>query len=257
MHHQKTQVSKHMNVARSVPYERRARGAGAGHRGWLSAVATLSALLMLAACGGSSAPDARQLLAASQAAMQKVHSYHFNLKVEHPGSGATLVIQSADGDLVVPDRLQADAGALVLGSLVQVKIIVVGGQQYMTDPITGRWQTISGLPDPRVLSDSRTGIAALLGQIRNPSTPSESSVDGVACWNITGKLDAAYLRGLLGDQTRSGSLLDAAVWIGKNDQLPHQIRLTGVAADGDTSQTVRTLKLSKFNETITISAPVV
>jgi hypothetical protein len=217
----------------------------------------LALLLMLVACGGSSAPDARQLLAGAQAAMQKVHSYHFNLKVEHAGSSATLVIQSADGDLVVPDRLQANAGALVLGSLVQVKIIVVGEKQYMTDPITGRWQATAGLPDPRVLSDSRTGIAALLAQIRNPSTPSESTIDGVACWNTTGKLDASYLRGLLGDQVRTGSLLDASVWIGKSDQLPYQLRLTGVAADGDTSQTVRTLKLSKFNESIVISAPAV
>ncbi len=260
MHHQKRQVSNGMKATSSLPCGGRAGRARPGQRGWLSAVVgavALAALLLLVACGGSSAPDARQVLAASQAAMQKVHSYHFNLQVEHAGSSATLVIQSADGDLVVPDRLQANAGALVLGSLVQVKIIVVGGQQYITDPVTGRWQTINGLPDPRVLSDSRTGISALLGQIRNPSTPSESSVGGVACWQISGKLDASYLRGLLGDQTRAGSQLDAVVWIGKSDHLLYQLRLTGVAADGDTNQTVRTLKLSKFNEAITISAPAI
>nr|BBH93879.1 hypothetical protein KTA_20780 [Thermogemmatispora argillosa] len=236
---------------------RSARMSRGRRRRCLVMLAGLAIALWLVACGGSSVPDARQLLTQAQAAMQKVQSYHFNLKVEHAGSGAGLMIQSADGDLVVPDRLQAQANASLMGSVMQVRIIVVGEKQYVTDPFTERWQTISGLPDPRVLSDSRTGIAALLGQIRNPSTPSESTIDGVACWQIAGKLDASYLRGFLGDQTRAGSQLDAVVWIGQSDKLPRQIRLTGVAADGDTSQTVRTLKLSKFNETITISAPAV
>ncbi|MBX5450438.1 LppX_LprAFG lipoprotein [Thermogemmatispora sp.] len=224
---------------------------------WPVMLVGLAIAFWLSACGGSPVPDARQLLAQAQAAMQKVQAYHFHLQVEHAGSGTGLLIQNADGDLVVPDRLQAQASASLMGSVMQVRIIVVGEKQYITDPFTGHWQTISGLPDPRVLSDSRTGIAALLGQIRNPSTPSESTIDGVTCWQISGKLDASYLRGLLGDQARAGSLLDAVVWIGQSDKLPRQIRLTGVAADGDTSQTVRTLKLSRFNETITISAPVV
>jgi hypothetical protein len=215
----------------------------------------LSALLMMAACGGTPPPSAQQLLASAQAAIQKAHAYHFNLQTQHAGTSANLVLQSADGDLVVPDKLQANATAQVFGSLVQIKIITIGQHQYMTDPITGRWETTSGLPDAQTLSSSQTGIAGLLGHIQNPSTPSNSSVDGVSCWSTSGKLDAQYLSGILGNQAKAGSLLDATTCIGTSDHLPYLIRLTGIATAGDSSQTVRTLKLSKFNEAITINAP--
>jgi hypothetical protein len=219
---------------------------------WLSCMLMLA---LLVACGGSATPSAQQLLTNAEAAIQKAHSYHFNLQVDHAGQTQTLLIQKADGDLVVPDRLQANATAQVLGSVVQVKIIVVGQQQYMTDPISGRWESVTGLPDPRALSDSRTGIAALLAHIQNPSSPSDSSVDGVACWSINGKLDARYLSSLLGDQVQAGSQLAATTCIGKSDQRPYLIRLTGVATAGDSDQTVRTLKLSKFDEQVAITAP--
>ncbi|MFL5667630.1 MAG: hypothetical protein ACJ8BW_40735, partial [Ktedonobacteraceae bacterium] len=60
----------------------------------------LAMLLALAACGGSSpsnTPDAKQLIKQAQDAIQKVNSYHFNLVVDNPGTGSTLVIKTADG----------------------------------------------------------------------------------------------------------------------------------------------------------------
>ncbi|MDQ2714539.1 MAG: LppX_LprAFG lipoprotein [Chloroflexota bacterium] len=215
--------------------------------------------LLLAACGGggtTSAPTAQQLIASAQAAIQKVTAYHFNLKVDNPGTGSTLVIQSADGDIVVPDKLQANASALVIGSAIQVKFISVAGKEYITDPITGRWQLTTGLIDPRTLSDSKTGVASILGNIQNPGAPSDSNVDGTSCWSINGKLDAKYLGSIIGTAAQAGSIVDVTTCIGKSDNRPYLIRMTGIATQGDTSKTVRTFKLSKFGETVTITAPI-
>src|SRR2546430_7593939 len=93
----------------------------------------LTFLLSLSACGGGGPPSAQQLISNAQAAIQKVTSYHFNLAVDNPGTGTTLVIKSADGDILVPDKLKANASALVLGNVVQVQIITIGDKEYLTD----------------------------------------------------------------------------------------------------------------------------
>lgn len=218
-------------------------------------------LLVLAACGGSnsssgsSTPDAHQLITKAQAAIQKVTAYHFTLKAVNIGANAALPINSADGDIKVPDRLKATANALFGGNNVQVQLIAIGSQQYIN--VFGGWQTTTGLLDPRTLSDSQKGVAAILGHIQNPSTPADSNVGGRSCWNIKGKLDPSYLSGITGGGAPAGQLDDVSTCIGKSDNLPYQIIINGVATQGDTAKTVRTFTLSKFNEPLNIQAPAV
>src|SRR6266849_1661348 len=109
------------------------------HQGTAYLLALLTTIFLLTACGGT-APTAQQLITNAQAAIQKVTSYHFNLVVDNPGTGGVLTIKSADGDILVPDKLQAKASAIVLGNVVQVQLITIAGKQYITDPITGKWE---------------------------------------------------------------------------------------------------------------------
>ena len=226
------------------------------HAIYLSGLFALLLMLLLAACGGgsgSSTPDVHKLIKDSQAAIQKVTAYHFNLAIQNPGTGGTLPIQSADGDIVVPDKLHANAKALVAGSVVPVEIIAIGNQQYVN--LLGIWQPTTNLLDPRTLSDPQTGVSAILGHIQNPTTPTSSQVDGKDCWSFNGKLDPMYLAGITGGGAPAGTLDDVTTCIGKSDNLPYQIIVKGIAAQGDSAKTVRTLKLSKFNEQITIQPP--
>ena len=218
----------------------------------------LACMLALTACGGSTAttPDAHTLITQAQAAIQKVTSYHFNLTVDNPGTGGALIVKTADGDILVPDKLQANANALLFNNVVQVKIIAIGADQYITDPITNAWHKTSGLLDPRTLSDSKTGVAAILGNIQNPSTPTTSSVDGVPCWSINGTLDAKYLAAISGGGAPAGSTVKGTTCIGKSDNLPYLIKMSGIAAQSDSTNTVRNFKLSKFGESLTITAPI-
>ena len=218
----------------------------------------LACMLAITACGGSGAstPDAHTLIAQAQAAIQKVTSYHFNLTVDNPGTSGALIIKTADGDILVPDKLQANANILLLNNVVQVKIITIAANQYVTDPITNAWHKTNGLLDPRTLSDSKTGVAAILGNIQNPSTPSDSSVDGTPCWSINGTLDAKYLAAITGGGAPAGSTVKVTTCIGKSDNLPYLIKMSGIAAQGDATNTVRNFKLSKFGESLTITAPI-
>lgn len=219
--------------------------------------ALLLLALIVAACGGSNSntPTAQQLIKNAQAAIQRVKSYHFNLQAQNLGTGGRLPIQSADGDVLVPDKLKASAKVLALGSTLAVNIITIDNDEYITDPISGQWEKTTGLLDPRTLSDSKTGVAAILGHIENPSTPVDANVDARPCWSIDGKLDASYLAAITGGGAPAGSKVAVNICIGKSDNLPYLIKMTGVAAQGDTDKTVRIFKLSKFNESLTIEAP--
>ena len=207
--------------------------------------------LLLAACGGdnSNTPNVHQLIKDAQAAIQKVKSYHFNLQATNIGTTGQFPISSADGDIKVPDRLKATAD--ISGNSVQ--IVAIGNQQYIDFGIG--WMPITGLIDPRTLSDPQTGVSAILGHIQNPGGPTDSSVDGTSCWNVQGKLDPSLLAGITGGGAPSGQLDDVTTCIGKSDNLPYEIVITGPAAAGDNNNTVRTFKLSKFGEQIDIEPP--
>jgi len=223
----------------------------------------LALALLLVACNGNNnptsnntpTPSAQTLIKNAQAAIQKVTSYHFNLKSQNIGTNSSLPLQSADGDVIVPDKLQANANVLFSGAVIQAQIITIGDDEYLN--LLGTWQKTSGLLDPRALSDPQTGVAAILGHLQNPSTPEASSSGSTPCWSISGTLDATYLAGITGGGAPAGSIDNITTCIGKSDNLPYSILIKGIAAQGDTAQTSRTLTLSKFNEQITITAPVI
>ncbi len=198
-------------------------------------------------------PSAQQLIKSAQAAIQKVTSYHFNLQVAHPSTSGALPIQSADGDILVPDKLKANATVVFNGSTIQTQIIAIGNDEYIN--VLGQWQKTTGLLDPRTLSDPQTGVSAILGKIQNPTTPTDSSSNGTSCWNINGQIAATAMDGITGGGAPQGTIDDITTCIGKSDNLPYLIVIKGISAQGDTAQTTRTFKLSKFNEQITIAAP--
>lgn len=223
-------------------------------------------LCLLAACGGPTdqtpptptpaPPTAQQLIANAQTAIKKVTAYHFKLDVQNPGVGGTFVILNADGDIVVPDKLKATAKVNVLGSAVNVQIIAIGNQDYITDPISQKWTKTTGIIDPRTLSDPQMGVASILGHIQDPTAPTDGNVDGTPCWSINGTLDPLYLAGITGGVPANSPKLTLNACIGKSDNLPYLIKVTGIAGQSDTANTVRTFKLSNFGENVAITAPI-
>jgi hypothetical protein len=218
----------------------------------------LSLLFLLVGCGGTttSVPDAQQLLNQARDAMKQVNSYHFNLTTDHPGTGSSGVsIQTADGDVVAPDKIKAQGNIDLQGIVAQVNIIAIGQNQYYTNPLTGTWTPITGVIDPRALADPQAGIGTLLSQIQHPGTATDSSVDGNSCWSITGQLGSKYIAGIVGDTQATNTNVTTTVCIGKSDHRPYQIQVSGEALQGDSAQTVRTITFSKFNESVSIQAP--
>lgn len=227
---------------------------------WMLLWVLLALAALLAACGDSNSantPSAQTLIQQAQTAIQQAKSYHFTLNTENPGqSSGGITIKTADGDIVVPDKLQAKVGAVYSGIAVNTQVVAIGNDQYLKNPLTDQWEKQNNLLDPRLITSSDTGIAALLGNIQNPSTPQDSTVNNTPCWSIGGKLDTKYIGSITGVSGLSGQMVDTTVCIGKTDYRPYQIIITGKALQGDLDNTKRTFTLSKFDETLNITAPI-
>ena len=232
----------------------------------LVALVAMSALLVVGctppwqhadATGLSSKPTTQQLLAAVEKNYKTVSSFHVVLQVNNPGkaSSSQVEIRSANGDVVMPDKVKAQATVVLSGQAVSVDLVSIGDTQYITDPITGQWRVIKGLLDPRTLTNPNTGIISLLNKVQKLTQPTDDSVGGVPCWRVSGLLDAKYLAFFTGGGAPAGTMLQTTACVGKADALLYQVKVTGQAAPGDTPDTTYLFNISKYNENITITAP--
>ncbi len=209
------------------------------------------------AAGLSTKPTTQQLIAAVEKSYKTVHSFHVVMQVNNPGSATSSQVQirSANGDVIMPDKVKAQATVVLSGQAVSVELISIGDTQYITDPITGQWRVIKGLLDPRTLTNPNTGIISLLNKVQKLSQPTDDTVNGVSCWRVSGLLDAKYLAFFTGGGTPAGTMLQTSACVGKSDALLYQVKVTGQAAPNDTPDTTYLFNISKYNENITITAP--
>ena len=202
-------------------------------------------------------PTAQQLITALQKNFRSVKSFHVVMSTQNLSSttASQVQIRGASGDIIMPDKIKAQAMVLLSGQAVTVNLISIGDTQYITDPITGQWRTIKGVLDPRTLTNPDTGILSLVGKLQNLTGPTDDVVGGVPCWRITGALNAKYIAFFTGGGVPAGTMLQTSGCIGKADGLPYQLSVTGQAAPGDTPQSVRSFNVSNYNENISITAP--
>lgn len=204
----------------------------------------------------SSHPTAQQLLAAVQKNFATVSSFHVTMQVQNAGPASSGVqILSANGDVVIPDKVKAQANVAFSGQNASVNLISIGNQQFITDPITGQWRAMKGVLDPRTLTNPHTGLISVVAKVQNVSNPSATSVNNTSCWRVTGQLAAKYLAFFTGGGVPANTLLQVNACIGQADALPYQLIVTGRAARSDSQQTTRTFLLSHYNENIQIAAP--
>ncbi len=209
------------------------------------------------ASSSDSKPTAQQILTTIQKNFRSVSSFHVIMKVDNLGtaSGSQIQIRSADGDVIMPDKVKAQANVLFSGQPVTVKLISIGNNQYLTDPITGQWRVVKGVLSASTLTNPDSGIISLTSKLQNVTGPTDDVINGIPCWRVNGSLDAKFLAFFTGGGVPAGTMLQTSVCAGKSDGLPYQLKVVGQAAKSDTSQTSRNFNISGYNEHTTITAP--
>ena len=221
----------------------------------LSLVVGLLVGVCLGACGGSdeAAPalGANEILARSVVAVEELSAFHFRLSHEN---GTTrillnLALESAAGDVVLPDRLKAEVEAKAGSISVRVEVISIGDETWITNPFTRRWQRQRGVSASDIADPSELvrGLVLALEEVR---LVGQTRIDGTTAYRLDGVIDSGALTEAFGS-TEVG----VELWIGAADFLPRRARLSGRLSDGEAADIVRQLDLSDFDAAVEIQPP--
>jgi lipoprotein LprG len=226
----------------------------------LKVPALLSAALLLvlaSGCGEAERLPPEQIIEKAVPAIQAANSFHFILdtgKPEKPPAG--LFISRAEGDVVKPDKLTGDLSALFSGLPINVKVVVDGKSQYMTDPASGKWGAMPPAFNVAQLFDPGKGISDIIAGVKNLEGEGTENMGGVNTYRLKGTVPTSALKSLSSEVTVEGDL-GATLWIGTDDFLLRKVEVSGPLMTGEPNDIIRTITLSEYNKAVKIETPVI
>lgn len=242
--------------------ERTAGAGGAPRRcGHALRLATLLlATLPLLACGTGSADsgagdvDVATVLERAAERMASVGRFAFVLEHENGSTSIVegLAMDRAEGRVSGGEAMQAEVTARAGPMVVNVGVIILPDQAWITNPLTGEWQ-----PQPLTISqlfDPATGVPAMIAGLDEATLAGTATIDGAAAYRIEGVIASEELRGLV-PQAAPGTRLPVRLWIGVDDPVVRRIELVGALEAQDAENAVRRLLLSDFDGDFVIAPP--
>lgn len=226
-------------------------------------LAALLLTLALAACGkgqpaASSLPSAADLVTAVAAATESLSSTHFSLTHQEgrTSMGGLLMMDSAEGDILFPSSVKATFSGAVpaFNTAVKLDLVQVGPQAAITDPFSGRWRPLDAAALPFQFTDLDKTLAAAFRALERPTVALGRPENSVATYTITGEIITDVLASLL-PAVVMGQRARIDLIVGQDDKLPHLIRIHGPLLADDLPAVVRLLRLSAFNQPVTVQFP--
>ncbi|MDQ3707460.1 MAG: LppX_LprAFG lipoprotein [Chloroflexota bacterium] len=225
---------------------------------YLAPLAVGVLVVSAAGCGDPEKPNLTpdQVIEKAIPALQNANSFHFNLetsKLDKPQPG--LFVTRADGDVVRPDKMVGEVSALAFGMPVEIKIVVDGDQQYMTDPASGQWSATSSMLNVAEYFNP-DGVGDILGGVKDLQADPNETVDGSDSYRLKGSVPAEALKKLAPVVDATGDL-QTVLWIGSGDFLLRRVQLTGPFFQGEPEDIVRTINMTDYNKQVVVETPVV
>lgn len=214
------------------------------------------ALLATAGCGGGGeGPSAAQVVSRCASATGAVQRFHFTLDVQNvPRSSTGLQLTSAEGDVVVPDRARADVAGNFAGVPITTRIVAIGKDLWLRNPLSGTWEAIDVATTPIALLDPSRGVLGVMKGLADPKDQGTEEVDGVTLRKVSGAASAADVAPLVAVRPTEREV-PVTLWIGEDDHLLRRIEVSGPVAGGEPGDALRVVELSRFDEPVTIEAP--
>ncbi|MEO6457589.1 MAG: LppX_LprAFG lipoprotein [Chloroflexia bacterium] len=226
----------------------------------LKRAATLSAAVLVIIAGGCGEAEKlppEKIIEKAVPAIQAANSFHFTLETGKPDKPpAGIFISRAEGDVVKPDKLSGDLNALYSGLPINVKVIVDGQSQYMTDPASGKWGAMSPAFNVAQFFDPTKGISDIMAGVKDLAAEGTENLGGVNSYKLKGSVPTSALKSLSPEVTAQGDL-GTMLWIGTDDFLLRKVVLQGPLLTGEPSDVMRTITLGEFNKAVKIETPVV
>jgi hypothetical protein len=227
---------------------------------WLA----VAALTLLSACSGRDkastvpTPTAAEVLQGASAKLASAHSLSFTLTAQPVVPGLRFAaVSGGEGTVVWPDRLLFQGTIQNSATMSAPVVLVMCGADRYVELGDGNFMKMTVLPDVhRLLFAPDTGLAAgVLTKLEQVTGPEAAALEKTPMWHVAGTVSNQFLAALPGRTKPFTDPLHADLWIGQQDQRLHQVTLKGPMFDGDTTQTVRTLVFSRFDDTIPFRVP--
>jgi hypothetical protein len=219
----------------------------------LESTTTLTVASELLATSTPSIQSLAEPLVAAQA-FDQLQALHFIIEIR---SGKVEILpgtqlKRAEGDLSRANQFEAKILAHTLLGDVTVQTIRVGSDQFLTNPIGGKWAKLGAGQsfDLEVLFDHQNGVSGLLSQLQDVSFLSDEIINGVTCQHFVGTL-AGNKVGPVTYGTLGHNPVTLEVWVGRSDQLIRQLYLKEINSGG----AFWAINFSQFNETVNIQKP--
>jgi hypothetical protein len=181
-------------------------------------------------------------------------SAHFRLEID----GATYLdndeqieLSEAEGDLARPQSVEATAQIAISLVTLDISLIFIGSDAYMTDFLTGNW---GPAPDdfsynPALLLSETEGLGPVLEELQGPEVVGLEQVDGVDAVHMTGTVTEEMIDDLTAGAI-TGDVIGVDIWF--NAGTLDVVQLNLAEPDDGTTWIIR---LSEHNEPVTIEAP--
>lgn len=199
-------------------------------------------------------PPTTVLPEAAAQAFDGLQSMHFviDIRAGKVEIAPSTQLKRADGDLTRTKRFQAKVLAHVFIGDLTIQTIGLDNEQYMTNPIGGKWSKLS--PDQSfnlsVLFDNQNGVGGLTRQLQNVRVLADETIDNARCNHFVGTLLGSAVGPVtLGTLGHNPVTLD--IWAGRDDHQIRQVWLKETVSNG----AFWAINLSKFNENFNIQKP--
>ena len=203
-------------------------------------------------------PDPEALLRRAADGLLLLKTAEFFLEHE---AGTTMLfpgleMDRAAGVVELPGRSQftVDAVATLQGTFVEVEIITIDGDAYMTDMVSGQWRAVPVMMVPITLSNLGETLVEILDAVDSPHWAGTAELDGAAAHLVEGSVTSGDLRGLA-PGAGTGYPVDLRLWLDVETGMLKQARIAGQVVDTDLPETVRVLRLGGFDAPVTITRP--
>lgn len=230
----------------------------------------LVVVLLLAGCGSNDKNDvatpsiqpdlsAQQILQNASPKLDDLSSFHFELTQKGGGTPIAKGIEmtGAEGDIAPPDRLKMKVEGTISNQFIEVEVVTVGDQTWMTNPLNGKWTELTGKDDFNALTlfNPGTGIKAVMESVTDAIRINEEKIDDASCFHLRGSLLSDDLDAIASGKAAEGLPVAVDIWIGVDDLLLRKVVFDGQIHEDENEGILRTLTLSKFDQPVDIAAP--
>lgn len=217
-----------------------------------------TAVLLLAACGGSATTSPAQLLRDGKQSVDAAPALHFTLTSQGVGTGGSgTLITGGAGNARRPDSFAGTLDVVAAGFPLTVGIVSTGGVFYAQTPLTIGYAKTDpsayGFGDPAQLLDPSHGLSSLLVACTSVVSRGTDRLNGELLDEVGCAMPGALVGRLLTSADPSQPV-SATIGVADTNHQLRRVVLTGPFFDKGHPSTF-TVVLDMYGENVTVTAP--